>query len=846
MAKYQSYTQVPGFAPRSVVDTAGQVRAQEAKRLDQVQKFFNSRRVTDQQAIEDTRFVGQDLEALASFSKTLNEYVAEVGKQTAKDKQTGDMWNTIMNPEFRSDQFEQPFIEAGNAQNAVVGAAANELEAAGEPLTAEELRKQYKGIGEGLTNERAQAQILKTKFPTLLTARVNSDELVKYNGKMVPLSSLFGSGDADKVDYALSYAATRILEENNAQFFTKDTLVEYLGETVPATIGYMGTNQLSQTIKQQKDERLAETKTTGYNLGVTSTSDNATQNFQTLSKQLYDSNNGIVTMGGANRTAATVLFNGAASVSLDQLRIVAGGLQVPGNLGTTLKSTYPVEYAKAKELAIATENKNNKVFFDKLKDDTMKSVQGMQSMDEKLAEIEDAAEKLEERNMYTEAYELRQAAGKYVAPPQAMATFLKLQDKQAKGQAVTESQIGQLLRDDQLTPDLAQKLRTQRGQVFKDSIDAGKDARQINVAQWTGRIRGQIEGSYNPVTGDWEGVNVNSPITRNQLRGITKAYEKDLQAHLNRVALTIDPTLPESEKVKQMNEAAKSFYQEQVIDPNGKYYLGGLLDAERAKVIDDSSPEHANIRNAANQFNAAGSVAPPAKITPGRTDYSDRWNPGMGITPEIKDEYERGDRLYSPAEAVGIKNNAERGILTIDLIQAARSLGLTPREFADQQVAASSLEPINWNAARTATTSNIYDQNPELINIGSKKQGASDPNQREPGKQGYRIDAAITISKLLGAGYSVQGSSTLAAYFYLLEVNRAAKGEELVGYFQKDTAVTYMEGVANAKLWFGNPVMSYRNLTNELAKSPFAKQYGITAADIMNYAKLLEQLYGLQ
>ena len=215
------------------------------------------------------------------------------------------------------------------------------------------------------------------------------------------------------------------------------------------------------------------------------------------------------------------------------------------------------------------------------------------------------------------------------------------------------TEIGQLLKSDQLTPDLAQKLRTQRGQVFKGSIDAGKDARQINVAQWTGRIKGQIEGSYNPITGDWEGVNVNSPISRNQLRGITKAYEKDLQAHLNRVALTIDPTLPESEKIKQMNEAARAFYQEQVVDPNGKYYLGGLLDAERAKVIDSSSPEHANIRNAANQFNAASSVAPPTKITPGRTDYSDRWNPGMGITAEIKDEYERGDRLYSPAEAVG-------------------------------------------------------------------------------------------------------------------------------------------------------------------------------------------------
>lgn len=845
MAKFQSYVQVPGFAPRSVVNTAGQVRAQEAKRLDQIQKLFNSRRVTDQQAIEDTRFVGQDLIAAASFSKTLNEYIGEVGKQTAKDKQTGAMWDTLMSPEFRSDQFEQPFIDAGNTQNAVVGGAANELEAGGAPLDAEQLRKQYKGIGEGLTNERAQAQILKTKFPTLLTARVNSDELVKYDGKMVPISSLFGSGDADKVDYALSYASTKILEENNAQFFTKDTLVQYLGETVPATIGYMGTNQLSQTIKQQKDERLADTKTTGYNMGVTSTADNATQNFQTLSQQLYDSNNGIVTRQGANRTAAEVLFNGAASVSLDQLRIVGKGLQVPGNDGTALKDTYPVEYAKAKELAIATQNKNDQQFYANLKDTTMKSVQGMQSMEEKLAEIERAAEKLEERGMFTEAFDLRQQAGKYVAPPEAMATFLSLQDKQAKGQAVTEAEIGQLLKSDQLTPDLAQKLRTQRGQVFKGSIDAGKDARQINVAQWTGRIKGQIEGSYNPITGDWEGVNVNSPISRNQLRGITKAYEKDLQAHLNRVALTIDPTLPESEKINQMNEAARSFYQEQVVDPNGKYYLGGLLDAERAKVIDSSSPEHANIRNAANQFNAASSVAPPAKITAGRTDYSDRWNPGMGITAEIKDEYERGDRLYSPAEAVGIKNNAERGILDLNLIKAARALGLTPRQFADQQVEASSLDPINWDTARKATTSNIYDESPELINIGSKKQGSFDPKQQEPGKEGYRIQAAVTISKLLGAGYSVQGASTLAAYFYLVELGKLKMGHSLYGFFDKDTAVTYMEG-ASGRAYYQNPVQTYRNLTNTLASSADSRAYGITAGDIMNYAKLLEQLYGLQ
>lgn len=835
MAEFESFAQVPGFRPRAIVDTAGQVRAQVNKELEQMREFFNSRRITDQQRIEDAKFAGQNWKALASLTESGMKLYSDVKAQEAKDKLTGEMWDSILNPEYRSADFETPFINEAERQNIVAKAQADGLEADGDLIGSELVRKRYQGLGQGITDERAKAQKLKTTFPSQLTAFVNSETMVRYQGVPVPINMLYNSGDYDRVNFALNTAASRILERENAQFMTKDTLVKYLGEVVPSTVGYMATNQLTQTIAQQKDERLSETKAKAYNAGVQSTPADATQNFQEYALSLFNDNNGVVTIQRANRLAAESMLLGAASISEEQVRIIGKAEQRPGEPNTAIKFTNRLKYQEALVAARAKQRQDDAAFYSQLKDDTAKMVRSVTSIEDKTAAVEDSAKKLEARGMYQEAQELRADAGKYVVPPEALANYLRLEERQATGKAVTESEIQAGLQNDTLTPSLARQLRTQRREVFKEGLESAKNSQQISTSLYTARLKNTVGGEYNINTGEWTGVKQNLPVSTNQLRAITKSYQKDLQTDLNNFALTLPLDMDIAEKNERMSKRAQAFYKEQVEEPTGKYYLGGLLVDPEA--VTSGTQAFENVRNAANQFGGSTIYAPTA-LPSGNIDYSDRWNPGQGVSQEIKNTYKPGDRLYDISQIILAKNEAEQAVFNRDVIQAAKDLGMTPKRFLDQQVASWGLDPINWSAADMLTKSDEFRDKPAMRQITGEGTPKLDPAQQDPGKMGFRLTAVTGIPTLLSKGFSIQASSSWSAFLYLM--GTADKKD----YFKDNASFdmippSYIESAQNAN-------MTYRTLAGMLAKSRKFQEAGYTAGDIINYAATLEQLYGIK
>ena len=67
MAKFQKFALDPEFRPVSSFDTASRQAQYAKEQVAQLQEFMNSRRVTDQQAIEDARFSGQNFNLSLSF-----------------------------------------------------------------------------------------------------------------------------------------------------------------------------------------------------------------------------------------------------------------------------------------------------------------------------------------------------------------------------------------------------------------------------------------------------------------------------------------------------------------------------------------------------------------------------------------------------------------------------------------------------------------------------------------------------------------------------------------------------------------------------------------------------------
>ena len=163
-----------------------------------------------------------------------------------------------------------------------------------------------------------------------------------------------------------------------------------------------------------------------------------------------------------------------------------------------------------------------------------------------------------------------------------------------------------------------------------------------------------------------------------------------------------------------------------------------------------------------------------------------------------------------------------------DPIQAARDLGLTPKQYADQQAAASQLNPIDWQAASS--------QNAESLNETSMMReirGTSQYQERDirPGREGYRLTAVSGIPIFLARGFSLQGASLLSAKFYLESQTRQKDMFNEPNFADKYLARLNPQQLAVLK----NPNLTYRQLANWIGDPK-----------LTSYAKTLEQLYGIK
>lgn len=833
MAEYQRVAKDPSYQPMEAITRGDAAASSAQKQIQQMRDFFESNRIVDQQRTEDARFAGQNWKALASLTQSGVEYYTEVAKQTAKDKATGEAWDAIFNPEFRSGDFETPVLQQAEIENTQVKNAADQLEANGQILDSEQIRNRFQGVGQGITNERALAQQLKNRYAGDLTALVNGDMQVRYNGVAVPINMLYNSGDIDKVNYALSRATAAWLEKNNAQFMTKDTLVKYLGETIPATMGYMATNVITSSVAQRKDELLAEVKTTGFNYGAVSDRKNVTQNFQSLAETLFNDNNGITTMDRANRVAAEVMLQGAATVSEDQVRIVGQALQKPNQANTELFRVAPLEYLKAIQEARSNKAKDDAAFQSQVINNTLAALKQMDpaNLEGKLTYLEQQAGKLEEKGMYAEAQELRSKASVYTTAPEATANFLKYQKQIASGISVSDATISQEVAAGTLNPEQATTLRSQRNTAFKASLTSSASATTVQSRSFASNIALATGTVVDSASGEFKIGALSQPaINPMDLKTINKAFEKALRADLDRYALTLDPNMDPSELNDAMEKRAAAFQKAQLESPNGRFYLGGLFVEDKAAVRTPGTPEYERVRQAARNFNNL-TLTKPAALPSGATNYSNKWNPGQGVSLQIKQNYKPGDRLLDPRETSDAKLDAEQGIFRPEIIRAARDLGLTPKQFIDQQVVASRLPPVNWNSAALkaadnpgalAETSMVRD----LGNMGYKAQDV------KPGREGYRATAVTGIPIFLSRGLSVQGASMLSAALYL----RAQK-TKVDEFNQQDFADKVLRGFTPQELKIlRNPNATYRQI---------ARITGFNAG-MISYASALEQLFGIK
>ena len=224
MDSFQRFAPQARFQPRAVADVASALDKESQRRLSDLQRQQGQEEQRAQNRIVDSQVPNRTMEALSQFSQTASKFVEDYAKRTAKDIDVGAQFDSIYNPEL--SPAEQQIVDAATVQQQTAGQAANQLEAEGDDIGAENLRADLNRVGQGVADERAKLIEARSAYPSEIQQIINSNDKLAELYNQNPMS-------------ALEIATKMFIENRGLQYTTKRNFVDVLGQTIRQTNGYM-------------------------------------------------------------------------------------------------------------------------------------------------------------------------------------------------------------------------------------------------------------------------------------------------------------------------------------------------------------------------------------------------------------------------------------------------------------------------------------------------------------------------------------------------------------------------------------------------------------------------------
>jgi len=714
MAQFESFARVPGFRPRSVVDTAGQVREQTARELDQMRQFFASRRLTDQQRIEDTRFVGQDLQALASLTQSGTKYFEDLAKQTAKDKEIGEQWAAWT--EGIDDQtvaVEKEAEATAAIQNEAVSSAREGQDAA----TVRRLEEQRR-IGRGFQGQKASLIDGRNKYAAYLTNYVASNAPIMWQGRYIAASELLSEGGAgydQKLDAVIQQARFEFIKNNGYQYATKTAFVEILAPTISASENSIRLNKTTQALAQyQKDEAAAVDARTRDSVsrvtGPVSLAD--LQQVWNESTDDYRLNNTGLSRRQANARAVGVLarqfiLNNTPG-NIEKLKLVQ---QVPGQKGTELGILYGPEIDAAIVEASRDEEQTDTVQANQIEENLYNflSQEGLTpqaratGIDKAIAELNG----LNSRIGFLRARKLAGDSGTLVLDPNSAVNDARLEQQIASGDLPDYETTINGGKAGRYSPEAIKKFEDAYSQkrkaanpIIKETFDGYQESLDRQVEQRLG-LKKDPQGKLNIVG------RLLSYIDYPTASALATAINRDLVIQRDRILRNSEQTSPEK-LAAELDAKLAAWEKANFYTPGGKYYLGGFWNAD-PREVDDKDKGKAKYKKFFDKFKEADFRNAPSSLP---KNLSNSYDPTKPISAEVALDYSptRGDTLFDSLDLEEYKTAWESGTIDRNFINASNSVNMSPLDLINYELAAHQEAP--------------YKPKVDTASISGPKQGA--------------------------------------------------------------------------------------------------------------------------
>ena len=328
MAQYESYALGPKFDPPTPVDNTTKARKQYQQELNQLQDFFNQNRVVDQQRIEDARFAGQDLKALAPFLKSAVEPTQAFLKKANEDKIIGQYVESAMREDPRVSAVEDQTYEFGSQAQG------------GSKLF------------DGIANEQAFLTDVAATLDSQVNGLLQSDYMVNYNGQQIPLFQL--AQNPATAALATNFALQQVYKNRGVQFATKKGFVEILKPMHRQVLSNRTSNLITQAnaVQQRSNQSALKQEASASAARLTKLAQDgqlSNEEVEVAFLNLADKGRGTNTGLSASETQVSILSSMLSTVERDEaLNTKLQNVRLRGG-GQRLGDLYPKAFADDKK-----------------------------------------------------------------------------------------------------------------------------------------------------------------------------------------------------------------------------------------------------------------------------------------------------------------------------------------------------------------------------------------------------------------------------------------------------------------------------------------------------------------
>src|SRR5210317_37713 len=690
--QYRRYAPNPQYNPLYAVDNAGKAADAARKEIQQMRDFYQSRRVVDQQTIEDARFAGQDLQALASLTESGASYFKQLAKQTAEDKEVGATWDAYNKGIEDHTVLTETQAEAtAETQDEIVAATREGV----DPATALKLENARK-MGRGFQGEKAALQHGRNSYASYMTNYLAGDNFVLYEGEYVQAGQLLAEGGIDyedKLNAVIQQARFDFIKTNKFHYATKKNFVKILGPTMDAVEQNLRLSKSTAASAQYQKDQSAKQEALLVDAISRVRGLRTRKDLQTVFNEAAEGfrlNN----TGKSRREANSLIVKRMVQTFIandtpENIEVLKTVLQRPGEEKTALGKMYGDVFLEAEIEASNQEKQRDSMLADRIETRyKQKLAQPGLSQPQRLAEINKMLKDLEGLNSkegYDRAERLRGNIGTMVLDPDSAVNDARLDFMIQKGDLPDYETTINGGRMGKYSPEAIKRFEAAHSQKtkaasppVKETYKGFQDAIDRRVETTLG-LKKDEQGTYRLVKRLLPYVDYSTATMLSTAIGRDLAIERD---RILRNSLETDPVKLANELDKGLQAWEKANFR----TAGGKYYLNGFWEATRDEITNNITAEK-KFKPAFDYFKESKFRTAPSTLP---QDISNAYSMAYPMPAEIALDYSptRGDILFDNEQLENYRVAWDSGIIDPDLVNVSDSLNMSPLDVMNYELAA--------------------------------------------------------------------------------------------------------------------------------------------------------------